>query len=148
MTTRLVLHLLKGLDSQLAVQGFFAVYRKLFEKLCDEEESAHNYDPPEDDQSYTRYPMFGNSKTPFADNDGYRGYGAYARDFYAAWMNFSSVKSFQWMDKWRLRDAPSRYVRRAMEKENKKARETARKEYNETVRVSNHQPHLSCLLNP
>ncbi|KAI8138798.1 hypothetical protein BJV82DRAFT_522852 [Fennellomyces sp. T-0311] len=115
-------------------KGYYAVYRKLFEKLSDEEESAHNADPPEDGQSYTRYPMFGNSKTPFADSDGYRGYGGYARDFYAAWMNFSSVKSFQWMDKWRLRDAPNRFVRRAMEKENKKARETARKEYNDTVR--------------
>lgn len=40
------------------------------------------------------------------------------------------------MDKWKLSDAPSRLVRRAMEKENKKARETGRKEYQETVRVS------------
>ena len=95
---------------------------------------------------FTRYPMFGNSKTPFADNDGYRGYGAYARDFYAAWMNFSSVKSFQWMDKWRLRDAPNRFVRRAMEKENKKAREAARKEYNDTVRVSTCLKHTCALM--
>ncbi|KAI7847970.1 hypothetical protein BDC45DRAFT_524513 [Circinella umbellata] len=115
-------------------KGFFAIYRKIFEKLSDEEESAYNCDPPEDGEMFTRYPMFGNSKTPFADNDGYRGYRAYARDFYAAWMNFTSVKSFQWMDKWRLRDAPNRFVRRAMEKENKKAREVARKEYNDTVR--------------
>ncbi|KAI9275702.1 hypothetical protein BDA99DRAFT_457379 [Phascolomyces articulosus] len=115
-------------------KGYFSVYRKLFEKLCDEEESAYNCDPPDDGEMFTRYPMFGNSKTHFADNDGYRGYGAYARDFYAAWMNFSSVKSFQWMDKWRLKDAPNRFVRRAMEKENRKAREVARKEYNDTVR--------------
>lgn len=92
--------------------------------------------PDENDaQSFTHHPSFGNSKTPFADQDGYLGYGAYARDFYAAWMNFSSVKSFAWMDKWRLPDAPNRYVRRAMEKENRKAREVARKEYNDTVRV-------------
>ncbi|CDS13422.1 hypothetical protein LRAMOSA05599 [Lichtheimia ramosa] len=114
-------------------KGFFAVYRKLFQKLDEEEASA--FMPDENDaQSYTHHPSFGNSKTPFADQDGYLGYGAYARDFYAAWMNFSSVKSFAWMDKWRLPDAPNRFVRRAMEKENRKAREVARKEYNDTVR--------------
>ncbi|KAI9320469.1 hypothetical protein BX666DRAFT_1908347 [Dichotomocladium elegans] len=114
-------------------KGFYAVYRRLFQKLNEEEEKA--YDPEDEDaHSYVRYPEFGNSTTPFADQDGYLGYGAYARDFYAAWMNFSTVKSFQWMDKWRLSEAPSRYVRRAMEKENKKAREQARKEYNETIR--------------
>jgi hypothetical protein len=64
------------------------------------------------------------------------GYGAYVRDFYGAWSNFTSTKSFIWMDKWKLSDAPSRFVRRQMEKENKKARDTGRKEYNDTVRVS------------
>ena len=36
-----------------------------------------------------------------------------------------------------MRDAPNRRVQRAMEKENKKIRETAKRERNETVRVSN-----------
>ncbi|KAL0087526.1 hypothetical protein J3Q64DRAFT_1638175 [Phycomyces blakesleeanus] len=113
--------------------GFYTVYRKLFQKLMNEEE-AHRDTPDEDDISFTHYPSFGNSKTPFADSDGYMGYGSYVRDFYSAWGNFTSVKSFQWMDKWRLSEAPNRIVRRAMEKENKKARDTARKEYNDTVR--------------
>lgn len=117
-------------------QGFYTVYRKLFDKLNEEEEMAYRNDPAEDGASFTRYPSFGNSKTPFADNDGFLGYGSYVRDFYAAWTNFSSVKSFRWMDKWRLSEAPNRYVRRAMEKENKKARENARREYNDTVRVN------------
>ncbi|KAF7724395.1 hypothetical protein EC973_001121 [Apophysomyces ossiformis] len=114
--------------------GFFAVYRKLFQKLSEEEENAYHQEPPDDGRSFTPYPSFGDSKTPFADNDGYLGYGAYVRDFYSSWTNFSSAKSFQWMDKWRLSEAPNRLVRRAMEKENKKARETARKEYNDTIR--------------
>ncbi|OAD69727.1 hypothetical protein PHYBLDRAFT_100882, partial [Phycomyces blakesleeanus NRRL 1555(-)] len=114
--------------------GFYTVYRKLFQKLMNEEEEAHRDTPDEDDISFTHYPSFGNSKTPFADSDGYMGYGSYVRDFYSAWGNFTSVKSFQWMDKWRLSEAPNRIVRRAMEKENKKARDTARKEYNDTVR--------------
>lgn len=85
-------------------------------------------------------PSFGNSKTPFADNTKngrqQQPFGAYARDFYSAWSNFSTRKSFQWLDKWRLSDAPNRFVRRAMEKENKKARDVGKKEYNDTVRVS------------
>ncbi|KAI8381146.1 uncharacterized protein BYT42DRAFT_612955 [Radiomyces spectabilis] len=118
-------------------QGFFTVYRKLFQKLSNEEEEAYRNDPPDDyddQRSFTSYPSFGDSKTPYADNDRYLGYGGYVRDFYNAWLNFSSVKSFSWMDKWRLSEAPNRYVRRAMEKENKKARDTARKEYNDTMR--------------
>ncbi|KAI8643826.1 hypothetical protein BD408DRAFT_341601 [Parasitella parasitica] len=118
-------------------KGFYNVYRNLFQKLANEEEEAFRNNPPENDDdihSATPYPLFGNAATPFADNDGYLGYGAYVRDFYGAWSNFTSAKSFIWMDKWKLSDAPSRYVRRQMEKENKKARDTGRKEYNDTVR--------------
>lgn len=64
------------------------------------------------------------------------GYGACVKDFYGAWSNFTSVKTFIWFDKWRLSDAPNRNVRRQMEKENRKAREAARKEYNDTIRVN------------
>ncbi|CAO3591700.1 unnamed protein product [Absidia cylindrospora] len=123
-------------------QGFYTVYRHLFQKLANEEEEAYRNNPDDDDDddnqdnrgTYTTLPSFGNSKTPFADQDGYLGYGAYVRDFYAAWTNISTRKSFQWVDKWRLSDAPNRFVRRAMEKENKKAREVAKKDYNDTIR--------------
>jgi len=67
-------------------------------------------------------------------------------------MNFSTEKDFSWMDQWNLAEAPDRRVRRCglsypnvvvnssyflrlMERDNKKAREDARREYNETVRV-------------
>ncbi|ORZ02279.1 hypothetical protein BCR43DRAFT_431407 [Syncephalastrum racemosum] len=106
-------------------KGFFTVYRQLFQKLNDEEEDAFRNDPAAEGADYVDYPSFGDSKSPFADH---------GRDFYNAWTNFSTHKSFQWLDKWRLADAPSRYVRRAMEKDNKKAREAGRKEYNDTVR--------------
>ncbi|KAI8080892.1 hypothetical protein BDF21DRAFT_361689 [Thamnidium elegans] len=118
-------------------KGFYNVFRSLFQKLADEEEEAYRNDPPEDedDDHATRfYPSFGNANTPYADADGYLGYGAYARDFYGTWANFTTCKSFIWMDKWRLSDAPTRIIRRAMEKENKKAREVGRKEYQDTVR--------------
>jgi len=57
------------------------------------------------------------------------------KQFYNAWLTFSSQKSFSWCDKYRLSEAPDRRVRRAMEKENKKFRDAARKEFNDTVLV-------------
>ncbi|GAA5797174.1 hypothetical protein HPULCUR_002553 [Helicostylum pulchrum] len=118
-------------------KGFYNVFRSLFQKLADEEEEAYRNDPPEDeddDHAARFYPSFGNANTPYADADGYLGYGAYVRDFYGTWANFTTCKSFNWMDKWRLSDAPTRIIRRGMEKENKKAREAGRKEYQDTVR--------------
>ncbi|KAJ3124267.1 DnaJ sub C member 21 [Nowakowskiella sp. JEL0407] len=56
------------------------------------------------------------------------------RDFYARFANFSSVKSFRWVDEYRLSDAPDRRVRRAMEKHNQKLRDKAVREFSETVR--------------
>ena len=44
-------------------------------------------------------------------------------------------QTFAWVDVYRTTDAPNRQIRRLMEKDNKKAREKARKEYNERVRV-------------
>lgn len=58
------------------------------------------------------------------------------KQFYNAWLTFSSQKSFSWCDKYRLSEAPDRRIRRAMEKENKKFRDAARKEFNDTILVS------------
>ncbi|CAO3650660.1 unnamed protein product [Cunninghamella blakesleeana] len=126
-------------------QGFYTIYRKLFQKLAEEEEEAFRNNPTDNDDDdgqiderdiYMSLPSFGNSKTPFADStkNGRQPFGAYVRDFYSAWSNFSTRKSFRWLDKWRLSDAPNRIVRRAMEKENKKARDVGKKEYNDTIR--------------
>lgn len=57
-----------------------------------------------------------------------------AREFYSVWTNFATEKEFTWEETWRLSEAPDRRVRRAMEKENKKTRDDARREYNDTVR--------------
>lgn len=54
--------------------------------------------------------------------------------FYTAFIGFSTAKSFSYLDKWRLPDAPNRQVRRAMEKDNKKARDGGRRLFNDTVR--------------
>ncbi|KAG7134510.1 DnaJ subfamily C member 21 like protein [Verticillium longisporum] len=71
------------------------------------------------------YPPFGESIDEYEPN---------VKAFYASWAGFSTVKTFAWKDKYRLSDAPDRRVRRAMEKENKKMRDDAIKEFNDAVR--------------
>ncbi|KPM40163.1 hypothetical protein AK830_g6402 [Neonectria ditissima] len=100
--------------------GFFGISRETFDHLALEEEAAaeHEYlDIPD-------YPSFGSS-----DDD----YETLVKPFYAAWAGFSTVKTFSWKDKYRLSDAPDRRIRRAMEKENKKIREDAIREFNDAV---------------
>jgi DnaJ family protein A protein 5 len=55
--------------------------------------------------------------------------------FYGFWQSFSTRKSYAWMDEYDTRHAENRRVVRAMEKENKKVRDKARKERNEQVRA-------------
>ncbi|PFH46812.1 hypothetical protein AMATHDRAFT_82436 [Amanita thiersii Skay4041] len=103
--------------------GFFAIYRKLFDRLAAEEAWFS------DD---TNYPSFGDSSWSWiaSTNHDFQS----AKHFYLAWMNFSTTKDFSWCDKWNVIDAPDRRVRRLMEKENKKVRDDSRKDYNDTVR--------------
>ena len=105
-------------DSQ---NGFYTLFTNLFDQLAKEELDAFKFDtqvsttPP-----FEVYPSFAGT--------------AYPKDFYDYWLSFASIKSFKWRDKWNLSDAPERNIRRAMEKENKKARDASKKEFNETVR--------------
>jgi len=96
--------------------------RTLFATLDREEEAAAS----EVAENHTPLPSFGDSKSdPKYD----------VRQFYSAWIGFSTVKSFSWLDRWNYSDAPERRVKRAMEKENKRYRDTGRREYNDTVKV-------------
>ncbi|THG99749.1 hypothetical protein EW026_g2672 [Hermanssonia centrifuga] len=79
------------------------------------------------------YPSFGDSTWPWLPASREETNRA-ARTFYNTWLNFSTSKDFSWIDQWETNDAPDRRVRRLMEKENKKARDDAKKEYNETIR--------------
>lgn len=129
--------LYEKLDDSLA--GFYNVAGRLFERLAAEEvthgkhqqldgfgkymDDANNVNVV--DPQLLLFPRFGNSHADYATG---------TRTFYNAWNNFSSVKLFSWMDEYRYSSAPDRRTRRLMEKENKKARDAARKEYNEAVR--------------
>ncbi|KAI6025784.1 DnaJ-domain-containing protein [Pisolithus orientalis] len=101
--------------------GFFTLYRNLFSRLAQEENYIASLD----------YPSFGYSTWTWSSSE--RPSEA-ARHFYNAWINFSTMKEFTWMDKYNIAEAPDRRIRRLMEKENKKARDDARREYNETIR--------------
>ncbi|GMF79642.1 unnamed protein product [[Candida] boidinii] len=91
-----------------------------FEKYKDDTQFANACDPKE-----LMFPRFGNSKSD---------YGEHIRLFYKVWSNFQTLKNFAWVDEYKYFQAPDRRTRRLMERENKKIRDEARKEYNETVR--------------
>ncbi|CAK7266025.1 hypothetical protein SEPCBS57363_001882 [Sporothrix epigloea] len=106
--------------------GFFGILEATFAQLGLEEEAAFSWDGSGDGGAQPpQYPPFGS-----ANDD----YDAVGKPFYRDWSNFATLKSFSWKDKYRLADAPDRAIRRIMEKENKKAREMAAREFNDAVR--------------
>ncbi|THH28232.1 hypothetical protein EUX98_g5945 [Antrodiella citrinella] len=108
--------------------SFYTLYRHLFSRLAHEEAL---FDENLDAESF---PSFGYSTWPWTEASKAE-VGSAARTFYTYWLHFSTAKDFSWKDQWDLAEAPDRRVRRLLEKDNKKAREDARKEYNKTVRT-------------
>ncbi|GMF41918.1 unnamed protein product [Phytophthora fragariaefolia] len=54
--------------------------------------------------------------------------------FYQHWKSYTTQRNFAWVDEYKTTDAPTRMVRRAMEKENKKLRDAAKKAFTTEVR--------------
>lgn len=102
-------------------RGFFGILNLTFDQLAAEEAAACDWDG----QPVPQYPPFGS-----ADDD----HESTARPFYNAWSGFSTKKSFSWKDKYRLSEAPDRRIRRLMEKENRKFRDDAIRDFNDAVR--------------
>ncbi|EGD79218.1 hypothetical protein PTSG_12963 [Salpingoeca rosetta] len=100
-------------------QGFYTVYRELFQRIVEDEQLIMKLSSDKD------IPSFGDSRSNVQK---------VVRPFYKHWDAFTTRRHFHSCDKWDLRDAPNRRVRRLMEKENKKLRATAKKEYVATVR--------------
>ncbi|KAH9904603.1 DnaJ-domain-containing protein [Xylariomycetidae sp. FL2044] len=100
--------------------SFFTILQDTFDRIAQGEIAAADWDG----STPIQYPPFGSSKDD----------GKVAKAFYGRWANFATRLSFSWKDKWRLSDAPDRRVRRLMEKENKKFREDALREFNDAVR--------------
>ena len=103
--------------------GFYKTYAELFEELASLERETADSDSDSDHHSM-HLPAFGDSKSEWED----------VQSFYSQWSNFQSCRHFRGFDKWDLREGENRQVRRAMEVENKKARNAARKEYSAAVR--------------
>jgi DnaJ family protein A protein 5 len=101
--------------------GFFGGLNDQFSQLALEEQLACQWEA----QDMVDYPPFGTHDDDFE---------TVVRPFYAAWSGFSTKKSFSWRDAYRLSDAPDRRVRRLMEKENRRLRDEAIREFNDAVR--------------
>ncbi|XP_043952403.1 dnaJ homolog subfamily C member 21 isoform X1 [Gambusia affinis] len=103
-------------------KGFYTVYRNLFESIVKEEMEHSRMDDEEEEEGF---PLFGDSQSD---------YDTVVHVFYAYWQSFCTRKNFAWKEEYDTRQASNRWEKRAMEKENKKTREKARKERNELVR--------------
>lgn len=100
-------------------QGFYAVYANVFEIITKEDaEFADGQD--------LEVPKFGTSTSDYEE---------VVQPFYAHWQSYSTLKSYVWLEKYDLREAPNRRVQRLMEKDNKKIRDAVKKERNEEVRA-------------
>ncbi|PPJ54508.1 hypothetical protein CBER1_02491 [Cercospora berteroae] len=105
-----------------APSGFFGFLRETFERLAQEEDIAGQME----DVDNPEYPTFGHKDDDYPD---------VVKKFYAAWSGFATVKSYSWCDKYRLSEAPDRFIRRRMEQENAKSQKDGRDEFNEAVRA-------------
>uniref|UniRef100_UPI0037E72FBA dnaJ homolog subfamily C member 21 isoform X2 n=1 Tax=Semicossyphus pulcher TaxID=241346 RepID=UPI0037E72FBA len=103
-------------------KGFYAVYRNLFESIVKEEMEHGKVDDEEEEEEF---PPFGDSQSD---------YDTVVHVFYGYWQSFCTRKNFAWKEEYDTRQASNRWEKRAMEKDNKKTREKARKERNELVR--------------
>lgn len=113
--------------------GFYTVYRNLFEEIAREEGEAIKI--------ATKYIKGTKNKTRLADDKTFPTFGAsdssyegVVGPFYAYWSGFCTNLTFDHLDKYNTTEAENRRILRAMEKENKKVKDAAKKERNTNVR--------------
>lgn len=102
--------------------GFYGKLRATFETLAEEEYAACAWEGV----ASVDYPTFGLASSSYED---------VVKPFYAVWASFSTKKTFSWKDVHNYSEAPDRYTRRLMEKENKRLREDSIREFNDAVRT-------------
>ncbi|XP_068238249.1 dnaJ homolog subfamily C member 21-like [Palaemon carinicauda] len=102
-------------------KGFYTVYRQLFERIA---VNDLKYMDEEDD---IIIPSFGHSDMDLED----------VARFYSFWSGYCTSMAFEWADEFDIREAHQmgRWVEKKIEKENNKARQKARKQFNEEVRA-------------
>ncbi|PGG97835.1 hypothetical protein AJ79_09071 [Helicocarpus griseus UAMH5409] len=118
--TKLIMKFNPRMEFSDAPSGFFGGLRETFEQLAREEELTCQWDGLEP----VNYPSFGHRDDDYET----------IRPFYSVWSGFATKKTFSWKDVYRYSEAPDRRVRRLMEKENKRLRDEAIREFNDSVR--------------
>ncbi|KAJ8967417.1 hypothetical protein NQ314_002924 [Rhamnusium bicolor] len=98
---------------------FYTIYRKVFENIAKEDMKFMD-----EKEEFCEIPSFGNSKSDYEK----------VSEFYAYWLNYSTKKSYVWLDPYDIREARDRRYLKLIEKENKKVRQKAKKERNEEIR--------------
>ncbi|XP_059830036.1 dnaJ homolog subfamily C member 21 isoform X1 [Hypanus sabinus] len=99
--------------------GFYAVYRHVFDTIAEEEvEGAPN-------PQGLLFPSFGHSQSD---------YQTVVHPFYAHWQSFYTQRTMAWRERFDTRQAVNRGEKRAMERENRRLRDKARKELSQVVR--------------
>ena len=101
--------------------GFYGSLQEAFATIAREETAASEWS----NVVLIDYPGFGSSSDNFND---------VVKPFYKVWQNFSTKKSFSWKDLYAPSKAPDRATRRLIDKENRKSRDEAIKEFNDAVR--------------
>ncbi|OQR86497.1 DnaJ domain containing protein [Achlya hypogyna] len=98
--------------------GFYAIYRALFEQI-----DALDMEARGDKRAA---PSFGGASADAATD---------VMAFYNYWRAYSTDRSFSWLDTYKTTDAPTREIRRLMEKDNKKLRDAGKKAFSANVRA-------------
>lgn len=108
------------------LKGFFGVYQKLFMEIVVEERLSCENDTESITTNYSNdVDGFGGVDTEFEPS---------LKRFYAFWAGFTTCQSFSRLDEYKLHEIDDRRIRRIAEQKNKKKRELARRELNETVK--------------
>uniref|UniRef100_A0A2M4BI24 DnaJ homolog subfamily C member 21 n=1 Tax=Anopheles marajoara TaxID=58244 RepID=A0A2M4BI24_9DIPT len=100
--------------------GFYAVYADVFHKLATEEVEFL-----ETEEDFESIPKFGDSQSD---------YDTVVRLFYGYWEGYCTKKSYAWLNPHNVAEIRDRRILKAIEKENKKVQQKARKERNEEIR--------------
>lgn len=100
-------------------KGFYTVYRNIFENVAKEDMEFM-----ENKEEFCQVPSFGNSTTDYEK----------VSEFYNYWLNYSTKKTYVWLDPYDITGVRDRRYVKLVEKENKKVRQKARKERNEEVK--------------
>ena len=108
-----------------AERSFWNVYNTAFDEINRQEQIAFSRrrDDGTKKEEFAPRPTFGGPTTSVSDT----------KRFYNTWFAFTTKKTYSWVDEYDTREANGRRMRRAMDKENSKARSSAKKKFVDSV---------------